>query len=67
MGEKNRTGTTGPDQRFFFTKMWIVAGHPGKFSCFTDSRFSGNPINVAFSRAKGAGLQEAVGFRYFFL
>jgi hypothetical protein len=56
VGEKNGTGPMGPDQRFFFPKMRIVAGHPGEFSCLTGSRFSGKSINAAFSGAKDAGL-----------
>jgi hypothetical protein len=51
VGKKNSTGSMGPDQRFFFPKMWIVAGHPAEFSCFAGSRFSGESINAAFSGA----------------
>jgi len=56
VGEKNSTGTIGPDQRLFFPKMRVVAGHPGEFSCLAGSRFSGKSINAAFSGAKNAGI-----------
>jgi hypothetical protein len=56
VGEKNSTGTMGPDQRLFFPKMRIVAGHPGGFSCLAGSRFSEKSINAAFSGAKNTGL-----------
>jgi hypothetical protein len=56
VGEKNSAGTMGSDQRLFFTKMRIVAGHPGEFSSFAGSRFSGKSINAAFSGTKNTGL-----------
>jgi hypothetical protein len=56
VGEKNSTGTMGADQRFFFPKMRIVAGHPGPFSGLAGSGFSTKSINTAFSGAKNAGL-----------
>jgi hypothetical protein len=56
VGKKNGAGTIGSDQRFFFPKMRIVAGHPGEFSSFAGSRFSGKSINAAFSGTKNTGL-----------
>jgi len=56
VGKKNRAGTVGSDQRRFFPKMRIVAGHPGEFSCLAGSRFAGKSINATFSGAKDAGL-----------
>jgi hypothetical protein len=67
VGKKDSAGAVGADQRFFFSKMRAAAGYPGRFGGIANSRFSGQPINAAFPRAKRAGLQEVAGPGCFFL
>ena len=66
MGKKNGTGTVGSDQRFLFSKMRIVAGHPGEAGGIAEPRFAGKPVNAAFSGAKRARFQKAACFGCFF-
>ena len=66
MGEKYGAGSMGADQRIFFSKMRTVAGHPGQFAGIAGARFTGQPIDAAFSGTKIAGFQQAVCFFYFF-
>jgi hypothetical protein len=67
VGKKYGAGAVSAHQRRFFTEMGGVAGNKGILGCFTDTGFTGKPVNATLSRAKVARTQKLVSGFYFFL